>query len=141
MAREPRLVRDEGECFDQDRPRTDRGTHITQARHHWGRAVQRAWKRRPGVRTLSALFVGALVVVAALVAEGSASSGRPTAGGSRTLSMEAEPTPGMESDDEISGGAEWFYEQRAGPAAQTPPGALARAERQAKALRTSPQTG
>jgi photosystem II stability/assembly factor-like uncharacterized protein len=57
------------------------------------------------------------------------------------MSVEAEPTPSGETGDEISGGAEWFYEQRAGPGAQTPAGALARAERQARALRTSPRPG
>ena len=57
------------------------------------------------------------------------------------MTTEAEPTPSGESADEISGAAEWFYEQRACPAAHTPPGALARAERQARALRTSPAAG
>ena len=57
------------------------------------------------------------------------------------MTTEAEPTPGGESADEISGAAEWFYEQRAYPAAHTPRGALARAERQAMALRTAPEPG
>jgi photosystem II stability/assembly factor-like uncharacterized protein len=93
---------------------------------------------RPSVRTLSVLLVGALVVAAVLLAEGLRSRGRPTPAVRGARSTEVEPTPGVETGDEISASAEWFYEQRAYPAAHTPRGALARAQRQAKALRTAP---
>ena len=84
------------------------------------------------------LLVGALVVAAMLVAEGLRSRGRPTPAVSPTA---AEPTPGVEAGDEVGGREQWFYEQRAYPAAHTPRGALAHAEREARALKTAPEPG
>jgi len=48
------------------------------------------------------------------------------------------PTPALEgATGENGAGSKWFYEQRAYPAAYTPKNALARAERQVRALRTT----
>src|SRR6266487_5893464 len=93
---------------------------------------------RPSVRTLSVLLVGALVVAAVLLAEGLRSRGRPAPA---TSGVKAEPIPGPEAGDKISASEQWFYEQRAYPAAHTPRGALAHAERQAMALRMAPEPG
>jgi hypothetical protein len=99
-----------------------------------------------GRRTLSVLLLGAFVVVAVLPAvllvKHLQDHGRPstvlTAGGGR--SIKGESTPGG-FGDEIGASEQWFYEQRAYPAAQTPRGALARAQRQARALKTAPKQG
>ena len=84
------------------------------------------------------LFLGALVVTAVLLAGGARSRGRSTRAANGPRSTGLEPTPGGDAGEASGARADWFYRQRAYPAAYTPDGALARAERQAAALRTAP---
>jgi len=101
-------------------------------------ALRRALSAWPGMRALSVLAVAVLVGVAVLAVNGS--RGRRSAT-TALSSVAAEPIPGSETGDQIRGSADWFYEQRAYPARHIPRGALARAVRQARALRTAPEPG